>query len=55
MPVRTGAAPQVLAALRNAVIRLLFEVQARNCPEAIERLQTHTHQAQALIGIPQCE
>lgn len=50
--VRTGAAPQVLAALRNAVVHLLTGVRATSHPEAIERLQIHPDQARALIGIP---
>lgn len=53
--VRSGAAPQVLAALRNTVIHLLTEVDAKSRPEAIEILQLHTEQARKLIGIPQCE
>ena len=53
--VRKGAAPQVLAALRNAVVHLLTEVQAKSCPEAIERLQIHPDRARTLIGIPQRE
>ncbi|WP_157470004.1 ISAs1 family transposase [Gemmata sp. SH-PL17] len=53
--VRKGTAPQVLAALRNAVVHLLSGVRAKNHPEAIEQLQIHPDQAQALIGIPQCE
>ena len=53
--VRSGTAPQVLAALRNAVIHLLTEVDAKSRPEAIEILQLHPEQARTLIGIPQCE
>ncbi len=53
--VRKGAAPQVLAALRNAVVHLLSGVRAKNHSEAIEQLQIHPDQAQALIGIPQGE
>jgi hypothetical protein len=53
--VRKGTAPQVLAALRNAVIHLLSGVPAKNRPEAIEQLQIHPEQAQTLIGIPQRE
>lgn len=49
--VRTGHAPQVLAALRNAVVHLLGEVEATSCPEAIERLQGSPAMAQELIGI----
>lgn len=50
--VRKGAAPQVLAAPRNAVVHLLTGVRAKSHPEAIERLQIHPEQARALIGIP---
>jgi hypothetical protein len=53
--VRSGAAPQVLAGLRNAVIHLLTGVDAESRPEAIEILQLHPEQARRLIGIPQCE
>ncbi|MDY3557421.1 ISAs1 family transposase [Gemmata sp. JC717] len=53
--VRRGAAPQVLAALRNAVIHLLHTVPANSCSEAIEWLQVHPDHAQRLIGIPQHE
>ncbi len=53
--VRSGTAPQVLAAPRNAVIHLLTEVDAKSRPEAIEILQLHPEQARKLIGIPQCE
>ena len=53
--VRSGTAPQVLAALRNTVVHLLTEVDAKNRPEAIEILQVHSDQARMLIGIPQCE
>jgi Transposase DDE domain len=53
--VRSGAAPQVLAALRNAVVHLLATVEAASRPEAIERLQMNPEQAKNLIGIPQSE
>lgn len=53
--VRTGAAPQVLAALRNAVVHLLHTVPANSCPEAIEWLQVHPDYAHKLIGLPQRE
>jgi hypothetical protein len=53
--VRAGNAPQVLAALRNAVVHLLATVPARNHPEAIELLQIDPAQARSLIGIPQLE
>ena len=53
--VRSGTAPQVLAALRNAVIHLLTQVDAESRPEAIELLQIHPEDAKRLIGIPQHE
>lgn len=53
--VRRGTAPQVLAALRNAVVHLLAQVPADSRPEAIELLQVHPDQARALIGIPQSD
>ena len=53
--VRKGQAPQVLAALRNAVVHLLNHVDAKSSPEAIELLQIHTEFAHELIGIPKCE
>ncbi|OWK45618.1 ISAs1 family transposase [Fimbriiglobus ruber] len=53
--VRMGAAPQVLAAIRNAVVHLLADVDTENRPEAIEWLQIHHDEARALIGIPQSE
>jgi len=51
--VRSGSAPHVLAALRNAVIHLLAGVGADSTPEAIEILQRDPDQARELIGIPQ--
>lgn len=53
--VRMGTAPQVLAAVRNAVVHLLATVDAKSRPEAIELLQIHADQARTLIGIPQSE
>ena len=53
--VRRGSAPQVLAALRNAVVHLLAGVEAASRPEAIEYLQIHPEEAKRLIGIPQSE
>ena len=53
--VRSGTAPQVLAALRNAVVHLLADVDAKSRPEAIELLQLHPDNARKLIGIPQSE
>lgn len=53
--VRRGAAPHVLAALRNAVVHLLADVPAESGPEAIEQLQVRPDEAMKLIGIPHCE
>ena len=53
--VRKGTAPQVLAALRNAVVHLLAGIDAKSRPEAIEVLQVHPDRARRLIGIPQRE
>jgi predicted transposase YbfD/YdcC len=50
--VRAGAAPQVLAALRNAVVHLLATVPADSHKAAIENLQVNPHLAHKLIGIP---
>jgi hypothetical protein len=50
--VRTKSAPQVLAALRNAVVHLLAGVPADNHPAAIETLQVNSDRAHKLIGIP---
>ena len=53
--VRSGTAPQVLAALRNVVVHLLSTVDATSYPEAIEQLQMNLDQAKNLIGITQNE
>ncbi|WP_109570954.1 hypothetical protein [Gemmata obscuriglobus] len=53
--VRKGAAPQVLAALRNAAIHRLATVPADRTPEALEWLQRHPEHAHNLIGITQRE
>ncbi|WP_020467926.1 ISAs1 family transposase, partial [Zavarzinella formosa] len=53
--VRSGSAPQVLAALRNAVIHLLADSDADNHCEAIELLQIYPERARELIGVPQRE
>ena len=50
--VRTGNAPQVLAALRNTVIHLLRDVPADSRPAAIEQLTVTPNRALELIGIP---
>jgi predicted transposase YbfD/YdcC len=51
--VRKGAAPQVLAAVRNAVIHLLAGVNAPSTAAAIRRLNNHPEEALALLGLPQ--
>ena len=48
--VRKGQAPQVLAALRNAVVHLLASVDAPSRPAAIERLSVRPAEALQLIG-----
>jgi hypothetical protein len=53
--VRTGSAPQVLAALRNTVVHLLAKVDAPSYPAAIEELQIRPELAKELIGLPDCE
>jgi predicted transposase YbfD/YdcC len=50
--VRKGTAPQVLAALRNAVVHLVATVPAESNPAAIEHLQIHPEEARKLIGVP---
>lgn len=51
--VRSGSAPQVLAALRNSVVALLAQVDADSYREALELMQLHPDDAQRLIGIAQ--
>jgi hypothetical protein len=53
--VRKGAAPQVLAAVRNAVIHLLTEVDAPSRAAAIRRLNNHPEEALALLDLPQLQ
>ena len=53
--VRSASAPQVLAALRNAVVHLLAQVDAPSYPAAIELLQVRPELAKELIGLPNCE
>jgi predicted transposase YbfD/YdcC len=53
--VRKGSAPQVLAALRNAVVHLLAAVESESRPAAIEQLQIRPEEAKKLIGIPHSE
>jgi len=51
--VRKGAAPQVLAAVRNAVIHLLSGVEAPSYAAAIRRLNHHPEEALDLLELPQ--
>ena len=51
--VRSGAAPQVLAAVRNAVIHLLAGVEASSTAAAVRRLNNHPEEALALLDLPQ--
>ena len=51
--VRKGSAPQVLAAVRNAVIHLLAGVEADSRAAAIRRLNHHPEEALALLNLPQ--
>ena len=51
--VRRGSAPQVLAAVRNAVIHLLGGLGAPSHAAAIRRLNAHPDEALALLDLPQ--
>jgi hypothetical protein len=53
--VRKGSAPQVLAAVRNAVIHLLSQVAAPSRAAAIRRLNNHPEEALALLDLPQLQ
>ena len=53
--VRKGSAPQVLAAVRNAVIHLLAQVDASSKAAAIRRLNNHPEEALALLDLPQLQ
>jgi predicted transposase YbfD/YdcC len=52
--IRSGSAPQVMAALRNAVIHLAREV-APSLAAAVRRLGNCFCQALSLLGLPQLE
>jgi hypothetical protein len=52
--IRKGAGPQVMAALRSAVIHLAQEV-APGLAEAVRRLANCFPEALALLGLPQLE
>ncbi len=49
--VRTGSAPQVMAALRNAVIGLLRMAGSGNIAAALRRNSVHPEEALALLGL----
>ena len=49
--VRTGAAPQVLAAIRNTVIGVLRRAAAPNIAAALRRHAAHPHEALRLLGL----
>lgn len=49
--VRKGNAPQVLAALRNAVVHLLAGVKTENHAAATEQLAARSHEALNLLGL----
>jgi hypothetical protein len=53
--VRKGSAPQVLAAVRNAVIHLLGGLGAPSCASAIRRFNAHPEEALALLDLPQSQ
>ncbi len=48
--VRKGAAPQVMAALRNLALGLLRQAQTENIAAALRRHSRHPHEALALMG-----
>ena len=50
--VRKGNAPQVLAALRNAVVHLLAGVKAVSRAAATEQMAAHSQEALELLGLP---
>ncbi len=50
--VRTGAAPQIMAALRNLTISLLRLSGKANIAAVLRRHAAHPREALALIGIP---
>ncbi len=52
--VRRGGAPQVMAALRNPVVRLL-DATADNLAAAMRTMSNCFNKALALLGLPQLE
>lgn len=53
--VRRGSAPQVLAAVRNAIIHLLAGTDAPNHAAAIRRLNARPEEALNLLDLPQSQ
>ncbi len=51
--VRKGSAPQVLAAVRNAVVHLLAGVAMPSRAATLRRLNAHPEEALALLDLPQ--
>ncbi|MBI4234185.1 MAG: hypothetical protein HY686_07085 [Chloroflexi bacterium] len=52
--VRTGTAPQVMAALRNTVIGLIRLAGGRNIAASQRRYAAHPREALALAGVHTC-
>ena len=50
--IRTGSAPQVMAALRNMTISLLRLARKPNIAAALRRNAAHPDEALALVGAP---
>lgn len=50
--VRTGAAPQALAALRSGLLNLLRALGWTNIADAVRHYGAHTHRALALLATP---
>lgn len=53
--VRKGAAPQVLAAVRNGVLHLLSDTGAESLAAAVRTMSNCFSKALALLGLPQLE
>jgi len=53
--VRSGAAPQVLASLRNSVVHLLTTTVSENLAAAMRTMSNCLGKALALLGLPQLE
>jgi len=53
--VRKGSAPQVLAAVRNAVIHLVSGLHLASHAAALRRLNAHPEEALALLDLPQSQ